>query len=54
MLVMGGVAMIMFIVRFACFTIFESPKCKSPQPFERIINLNSIQTSWARAEMPKP
>jgi MFS family permease len=26
MLVMGGVAMIMFILRFACFTIFESPK----------------------------
>jgi MFS family permease len=26
MIAMGGVAMIMFVLRFACFTIFESPK----------------------------
>lgn len=26
MIVMGGVAMIMFFLRFVCFTIFESPK----------------------------
>lgn len=26
MLAMGGVALLMFIIRFACFTVFESPK----------------------------
>ena len=26
MITMGGIAMIMFFIRFVCFTIYESPK----------------------------